>query len=107
MKNVQLTSRKTDLRVLLVIVFPAFAGFLLSMLFEDFPQALLCDAVISIPLALLVWCAFRLVQPSHHSQRWTIAEFTLVPIIWLLLMLAFVAWSHHLWQSIFIRLESI
>jgi hypothetical protein len=97
MKNIQFTSRKSDLKFLAVIGFSAVAGFLLPGRFEYSYHAQFFDAIFSVPLALLVWCGFHLIEPTIHSRKWTIAEFTVVPIVWLLLMLALAVWFHHLW----------
>jgi hypothetical protein len=96
MKNIQITSRKTDLKVLFVVVFSAVAGFLLPSHFEISYYARFFDAVFSVPVALLVWCAFHLVEPRRHSKKWTVAEFMIVPLVWLLLMVALDVWFHHL-----------
>ena len=97
MKNIQFTSRKTDLKVLAVVGFSAAAGFLLPARFEDSFLARFFDAILSVPLALLLWSAFHLIEPSKHGRKWTIAEWIVVPIVWFLLMLALNAWFHHLW----------
>ena len=97
MKNIQFTSRKTDLKVLAVVGFSAAAGFLLPAQFEDSFHAQFFDAIFSVPLALLVWSAFHLIEPSSHGRRWTISELIVVPIVWFLLKLALDAWFHNLW----------
>jgi len=93
------------LKVLLVVLVSAVAGFLLPLQFDnryrdisDFYNIQLFDFIFSVPSALLVWCVFHLIQPSRHGRKWTIAEFIVVPIIWLSLMLAFDSWVHYMFQ---------
>lgn len=51
-------------------------------------HAALINAAISIGIALLAWSSFRLVQPAHPNRNWQIAEVILVPLFWLLLLVA-------------------
>ena len=104
MKNIHLTSQRIMFRILLVVVLSTIAGFLLPMLSEDFPPF---DAAISSPLALLAWSVFRLVAPNRYDRKWTIAEFTLVPIAWLSLMLAFNVWFHQLSQFLIVEHQAL
>jgi hypothetical protein len=82
----------------LFLAVPAFVGFLLPTPFED-SHARLFDAALSIAVALGVWCGFRLVEPSRYSRRWAIAKVTAVPLVWLLIILGFAVWFHHLEQD--------
>lgn len=53
------------------------------------------NAGISVGLALLTWSVFRLFRPLHPNRNWRIAEVILVPLCWLVLLLAvdaLVAW---------------
>ena len=101
MKDIQIFSRETDRKVLLVLFglgVPALAGCLLPTPFED-SHVRLFDAVLSAALALLVWSGFRLLEPRRYSHKWEIAERTVVPVVWLLLILAFAVWFYHLEQA--------
>lgn len=97
MKYIQFSSRRTDIKVLVVVGFSAVAGWLLPPQFENSYHAVDFDALFAVPLALLVWCVFHLIELSRHGWKWAIAELTVVPIVWLLLMLALDVWLHHLW----------
>jgi len=98
MKNMQFSSRKADQKVLIVLLclgIPALVGCFLPPPFAGL-LALLFDVVLSVALAVFVWCVFHLIEPRRHSQKWVIAELTIVPAIWLLLMLAVAVWFYHL-----------
>lgn len=114
MKNIQFTSRETDLEILenlmaeiravlpilrvsvlvvLLAVLPAvLTGVLLSDTFQDALGMLHAEVILSILLPLLVWSILRLMRPIRYSRNWTVAEFTIVPIVGMMLMLAFNAW---------------
>jgi len=101
MKNIQIFSRETDRKALFILFglgVPALAGSLLPTPFED-SHARLFDAVLSVALAIFVWSGFRLFEPKRYSHKWAIAERTVVPVLWLLLMLAFAVWFYHLDQA--------
>ena len=49
--------------------------------------------VIFIPFT---WGAFRLVRPSRYGRAWLIAEFIVVPVLWLLLVIALGIWFGHI-----------
>jgi len=100
MKNIWFTSRETDWKVLKVfgvVGLSCVAGPLLAAQFEDSFLSLSFDAIVSISVALLVWSVFHLVEPKDHGRKWTIAELTVVPLVWLLLMVTLAVWFHHLW----------
>lgn len=114
MKNIQFASRRTDIRVVAVsgfLGFSAVVGWLLasfSLAADPMPFVNLDRAqfrlqffgtIISVSLALLVWCSFLLVRPARYSRKWVIAEWIVVPLVWLLLVLALNAWVLHLWLS--------
>ena len=111
MNSIQFASRRTDIRVVAVSGFLGFSvvvGWLLAsfLLVNDPLQFVNLDpvqfrvqffeTVISVSLALLVWCLFLLVRPARYSRKWLIAEWIVVPLVWLLLALAFDVWVHHL-----------
>jgi len=101
MKNVQLSSRTTDQSVLLVLFclgLAALVGCLLPTPFEG-SQARCFDAGLSVALAVFVWSAFHLIEPRRYSPKWMIAEFTVIPALWLLIILAFAIWFYHLEQA--------
>jgi hypothetical protein len=94
MKNIQFTSRETDYRLLVPLALLAFfaaAGVFLGLLMPTHSQiheAPWILAAISVGSALLVWSVFRLFEPAHYTRGWKIAEVTLVPLYWLVLVLA-------------------
>jgi len=109
MNNIQFTSRRTDFKILKVVAvlgISALAGFVLALLYEGiYPEPFVpigfavffWEAIVSVPLALFVWCSFLLIRPGRYSRKWVIVEWIVVPLVWLLLVLAFDAWVHHLW----------
>jgi hypothetical protein len=108
MKNIEFYSRETGQKILLILVclgVSALAGCLLPTPFED-SSARLFDAALSVALAVSVWCGFHLIKPRRYSQKWAIAELTVVPIVWLLLMLALAVWFYHLEQARYEVFES-
>ena len=114
MNNIQFASRRTDIRVVAVsgfLGFSAVAGWLLASFFlvNDLEpmqpignldrvqfRVQFFEAIISVSLALLVWCSFLFVRPARYGRKWVIAEWIVVPLVWLLLVLAFDVWVHHL-----------
>src|SRR5215469_1143192 len=75
MNNIQFTSRRTDFKILKVVAvlgISALAGFVLALLCEGiYPEPFVpigfavffWEAIVSVPLALFVWCSFLLVGP--------------------------------------------
>lgn len=111
MKYYQFASRRTDIRVVAVsgfLGFSAVSGWLLaSFFFANDPlqfvnldpvqfRVQIFETLISVSLALLVWCSFLLVRPARYRRKWVIAEWIVVPLVWLLLVLAFHVWFHLL-----------
>jgi hypothetical protein len=101
MKSTQFYSRETVQRILIALAclgVSVFAGCLLPTPFED-SHARVFDAALSVALAVFVWCGFHLFEPRRFSRKWAIAELTVIPVIWLMLMLAFAVWFYHLEQA--------
>ena len=101
MKSTHLYSRETVQKILIALVcvgVSALAGCLLPTPFEDSHERVF-DAALSVALAVFVWCGFHLFEPRRFSRKWAIAELTVVPVIWLLLMLMFAVWFYHLEQA--------
>jgi hypothetical protein len=94
MKNIQFTSRETDYNFLIPLALLASfgaAGVFLGLLMPTHGQiheAPWILAAISVGVALFVWSVFRLIEPAHYNRGWKIAEVTLVPLYWLVLVLA-------------------
>ena len=58
--------------------------------------ASLFDILLSAVLLGLVWSAFRLVRPVGWHPRWAIAEFIVVPVVWVGLLLGAAFWFDQL-----------
>jgi hypothetical protein len=114
MKNIQLTDRETDLKVLAVTTkagaFVLVGGivWLLTLISygNDF-QLPFINFLISIAAALFVWSTFKLVEPFRYSRNWQIAEFIFVPLVWLLLMVAIDVGIYFVIQANWVDLYSI
>lgn len=111
MNNIQFASRRTDIRVVAVSGFLGFStvvGWLLASFFDvnelepflPIGRLQFFETVLSVSLALSVWCSFLLVRPVRYSRKWVIAERIVVPLVWLLLVLAFDVWVLHFWISL-------
>lgn len=106
MKNIQLTERETDLKVLAVTTkagaFFIVGGivwlFTLLSCGNDFQMPFI-NFLISIAAALFVWSTFNLIAPPRYSRNWQIAGFIFVPLVWLLLMVAIDVGIHTLVQA--------
>lgn len=101
MNDIQFTSLRSDAKIPIILFclgISAFVGYLLPTPFDD-SRARLFDAAISVILGGFVWAAFRLIEPRRHGQKWMIAEFTVVPLVWVLLMVAIGVWFYHLEQA--------
>jgi hypothetical protein len=101
MKTIHFYSRETGQKALLIVGclgVAALAGSLIPTPFDDFHPRLF-DAALSVALAVFAWCGFHLFEPRRFSRKWAIAELTVVPVIWLLLMLVFAVWFYHLEQA--------
>ena len=101
MKSIHFYSRETGQKALLVLVclgVAALAGCLIPTPFDD-SDARLFDAALSVALAVFVWCGFHLIEPRRFSRKWAIAEVAIVPVAWLLLIILFAVWFHHLEQA--------
>jgi len=102
MKNLQLTSRKTNAKVLTALAsvgFFAIAGELIGCFV---PAAACALAVISVGLAVFVWSIFRLIKPGRYDRSWNLAEVILVPLCWLMLLLAVyvsLGWAINRWNQ--------
>jgi hypothetical protein len=95
MKNIQIPSFETYSKVLVALgmagifaIAGVFVGCLMPWPLNEIHYAPLIFAAISVGLASLVWSLFRLIEPVHYDRAWTVAEITLVPLYWLLLLLA-------------------
>ena len=95
MKNVQFTSRDTDYKFLAALalltsfaVAGIFAGLFMPTGFGGIHEAPCILAAISVGLVLFVWSVFRLIKPAGYDRNWQIAGIVLVPLYWLLLLLA-------------------
>lgn len=88
MKSIQLIPLQPAIRLLLLIGFPTVLGFLVSVPigWADDPGM---TTVLSPFLALLAWSVFHLIEPVRHGRKWEVAEFIVVPIGALLLILSF------------------
>jgi hypothetical protein len=114
MKNIQLTQRETDLKVLAVAtkagVFLIVGGvvwlFTLLSCGSDFRLPLI-NSIISMGVALFVWSIFKLIEPRRYSRNWQIAGFIFVPLVWLLLVLASDVGIHNVFQAYRENLDSI
>lgn len=95
--NFQYMNQRLAYKAFFVVGLSAVSGFLLSTL-EPPPTAPLIELIVSVPLALLLWSVFHLVEPANPSRKWVIAELTVVPVVWLLLMLALGVWLFHVWE---------
>ena len=101
MKSTYLYSREIIQKILIALVclgVSALAGCLLPMPFEDSYVRVL-DAALSVALVIFVWCGFHLFEPRRFSRKWAIAKLTVVPILWLLLMIVFAVWFYNLEQA--------
>jgi hypothetical protein len=108
MKTTQSSSRETVQKILIALVclgVSALAGCFLPTPFED-SHARVFDAALSVALAVFVWCGFHLFEPRCFSRKWATAELAVVPVIWLLIMLAFAVWFYHLEQDRYEIFES-
>ena len=106
MKSIQLYSRETGQKALIILLclgFPALVGYLLPtpLLTEDVPRIQLIDAGIAVALGVFVWGVFCLIEPRRHGRRWLIAKLVGIPIIWLILVLILAVWFHRLHESYF------
>jgi hypothetical protein len=109
MKNIQLTSWKTDQIVLPVLTLVGFlllaAGFGCCLVsgpsdylnwwqgfsllhFYLLSRASSINAGISVGLALFIWSVFMLIRPAYPDRNWQTAEVILIPLFWLLLLVA-------------------
>jgi hypothetical protein len=117
MTKVQLLSRETDWKVLIVVVsllFSAFVGYLLptptvqpTLSVSEYPPlTVYCgirflDALLTTALLVLVWAVFRLLEPGRrYSRTWVIAKTVGIPVIWLLLVIALGFWFSHLHEEL-------
>jgi len=106
MKNAHFSSLKTIGKATVVIFcfrIPAFVGFLLPtpVLPEDVPHIQLLDAMVTVAIGVFVWGIFGLIEPRRSGQKWMKVKFVGVPIVWLLLVLPFAIWFHHLHEACF------
>ena len=98
MKSIELSSRETDRKVLIILFSLAFAasvGFVLPTPL-DAPGIRLLDALITIALGGLAWGVFHLLEPERYGRKWDIVRIAGIPILWLLLVLALGVWFYLL-----------
>ena len=120
MKNIQLTERETDLKVLAATTkagaFLAVGGivWLFTLLssggdyqLPQLPQLPFINFVISIGAALFVWSTFKVIEPLRYSRNWRVVEFIFIPLVWLLLLVAIDAGIHCVVQSNLSQLEEV
>jgi len=96
MQNRLFPSLKMDDKVLIILLCLGFAAFIGCLLPVPFYVSRVLGGFISVGLAVLVWCVFRLVEPRRYSRKWAIAELMVVPVVWVLLMVAVGVWFYHL-----------
>jgi hypothetical protein len=96
MKSQMFPSLKTDDKVLIILLCLGFAAVIGCLLPAPYDISHAFGGFISVTFGILVWCLFRLIEPRRYSRRWAIAELTVVPIVWMLLMLALAVWFYHL-----------
>jgi hypothetical protein len=92
MKNIQLTSRATDLKImaalgsLVAFCIPAFlGGLLLPNLLPDGRSGLFLNTLIVFGLGGFAWGAFHVVKPVRSNRKWAIARYIAIPVFWLIL----------------------
>jgi hypothetical protein len=99
MKNMEFWSRETDWKILIVAAALSISGF--AGLLHVWPEFLNIPWVfgtgVALALLLLPWGLFNLVRPirARWDRRWSIAEAIVVPIAWLLLLIALSLWFYH------------
>lgn len=72
MKDIELSSRDTDRKLLIALsssAFAAFVGFVLPTPF-DAPGVRLLDALITLGLGGLFWGVFHLLEPERYGRKW-------------------------------------
>ncbi len=76
----------------------ACAGLLLPtvLLPEEFQQIRLLNVAITFLLAVFVWGAFHLAEPTRPSMRWIVIRDMAIPAVWLLLVLILGIWFRSL-----------
>jgi hypothetical protein len=106
MKNIQLTRRETDLKVLAVVTIVGclalaggFGWLIAPASYDENVQLPLINFVISFAIALFVWSTFNLMTPFRYSRNWQIAEFIAVPLIWLLLTVVVDTCLHYVIEN--------
>jgi hypothetical protein len=99
MKNIVISSRGTDRIILLPISIGA--AVVVPFLFNWLPNptgssiGTVLNSAISLGLGILAWTGFRLIEPNHVSQGWTLAKLVSIPAFWGLLFWGVTAWVHH------------
>jgi hypothetical protein len=102
MKNIQLTQRETDLKVLAVAAkvgaFITVGGiaWLFTLLscgndaqYDPVDLSLpFINFLISIAAALFTWSTFNFIEPFRYSRNWQIVKFIFVPLVSLLFLVA-------------------
>jgi hypothetical protein len=117
MKNIQLTNRETDLKVLAVAAkagaFIAVGGiaWLFTLLscgcgcatdaqFDSVDHQLpFINFLVSIGAALFVWSVYHLIAPYRDSRNWQIAGLIFVPLVSLLFLVAIDVGIHYVIQG--------
>jgi hypothetical protein len=112
MKNIQLTQRETDLKVLAVMakagaffIIGGIAWLFTLLSWSSDYQLPFINFVLSIAAALFAWSIYHLVAPRRYSRDWQIAGLIFIPAVWLLLVLAGDVGIHSVIQSNQFQLE--
>src|SRR5690348_6089370 len=96
MKNISSSSWETDRRALLPAAL--VAAIAIPLLFDLLPNPTgaftgkVLSSAISFGLAICVWAAFRLLEPTHLSHRWAVAEWICIPPLWSLILWGVTSW---------------
>jgi hypothetical protein len=90
MRNIQFSTRETDLKVILFTSFlisVVLAGFL-PVLWLDSPMTIITP-VLSFAFALFAWGLFKIVEPPFYGRVWVRSKVIGIPALWLLLFISF------------------
>jgi len=100
MKNIEFTSHQTDVRILaiglvtLAVAVVVVSGLSLPIPYES-PFSKYIGIAISIALGVFALSSCRLLLTKRLLRKRPYAEFIFAPIVWIVLMLALVAWLLH------------
>lgn len=98
MKNLEIWSRDTDLKILIIVRWMCVLGLAASvgLLYPTEPLYSLppINALVSGLILILVWGVFHLVRPSRAGQIWLVMERVAIPTVWMLLLTVFLFFVH-------------